>query len=212
MNNEQTEQHGIQYPTEPFINTYEMIIRKWGQEINKEEGEVQSTWNRLNPIVLWLFVDDLYWYTGRLMRATPFEESKYSEMDTDSLLERVQNNENTRRDLQLVMYESYKWLVENESDEEYNIRVTDTSKSRRRDYGFVSGIRLVPVSWKPKLVWVSDEIDRVNNNPFDVLWYLGTSQVRQFGSMKKFILFLYRLFPIVIVISFFYWLYTMSDR
>jgi hypothetical protein len=166
---DQVKKNKPHYPTEPFVKTYERHVEKWG-EILEDPNRVNTKWN-LSFCFLPFGHDDITGELYGLMTSIPFQQSGIH-TDLGLLMTDLQVDELLRIKVQRVLFDSYVHVIENEKDVEY---VTE----RDSEYGYDNHHE---TKWKKQLVEKIDGINRSGNNPFDIIWYLGTTDylIRRF--------------------------------
>ena len=154
-------------PTEPFVKKYERHVEKWG-EILEDPNRVNTKWN----VPIWSI--GFWWLDDkgisediiRLMSSSRFVKCG-KDKPLGLIMSEVKTNEHFRKDVQRCLFESYVYMIENRKDLEIELFEKEGG-----------GYYEAPVKWKKSLVSRMDRIHKSNNNPFDIIWYIGTTDYK----------------------------------
>jgi hypothetical protein len=186
--NEQVKKNKPHYPTEPFVKTYERHVEKWGEILN-DPNRVNTKWNvPIWSIGFWLRDLEIWKDIGRLTRSSRFLKCG-KDKPLGQIMSEVQTNEHVRKGVQRCLFESYVYIIENDEDCEW-VEESDGD----------GGTNIHKLRWKESLVRDIDRIDNSNNNPFDIIWYIGTTdyKVRRIVYMWVYVI----LFPTILFLPF----------
>jgi hypothetical protein len=97
----------------------------------------------------------------------------------------VRDNEEIRRKAQKALFDSYVYTIEYREDNEPRFDGGRSGWLNRLTGGWdkdmitpPTGSRLGSYRFKHEMVDLIETIDRTNSNPFDILWYMGTTEYR----------------------------------
>ncbi len=193
---EQVKKNKPHYPTEPFVMTYERHVEKWGEIINTKSQERFSTWSNTIHRKWSLFRTTEYIWL-ELWDTPPFNRSKYSKWDHSRLLQEVRNDDLIRSEVQELLFRSYVQKIENDIDLRL-VKIYDRDLERHK---------IIEVKFKEILVDEIQNIDRHNNNPFDILWYMGTIEYR----IRKYVLVTRDIVILIVIVSLLIWMMGLNE-
>jgi hypothetical protein len=163
---EQVKKNKPHYPTEPFVKKYERHVEKWG-EILEDPNRVNTKWNvPIWSIGFWLGDKEIWKDIIRLTRSSRFMKCG-KDKPLRQIVSEVQTNEHVRKDVQRCLFESYIYIIENWKDLE-----TECGYDSEGDWYEYK------VKWKKSQVSRMDRIHKSNNNPFDIIWYIETTDYK----------------------------------
>jgi hypothetical protein len=180
------------YPDESLVGTYEGHVRKWESIVNSVDEDRLRNWKRINPLILWSIVIDVTDVVQRMIKSSPFYQSQLPR-DLHSLILYVRTNNDHRLEVQRVMLDTYVDLIENTDD--YELDPIDRGIEGRE----TEWVR-IRKKWKWKVIYTIDELHWSDNNPFDVVWFMGTNQFQIMYYLKKFMSIVVILLGISIVL------------
>jgi hypothetical protein len=179
------------YPVEPYIHIYQGHKHKWGEILNTNSIDRVSKWNTPKDSK-WSFHLNIEPVIEHLKKSLPYKRSPYSHVEFDKLVGMVIHDEKFRYELQELLFNSYVYLIENSPD---CVSVKRYDKVLEKDVW-------VEEKFKEKLVSYVEIIDKSNNNPFDLVWYMGTHEYKKRNIVLSIIVF--SVF-IVLIVLFHYW-------